>query len=315
MRWQERLAGAMMAVLVGAAASALQAQQCDDFNECTRNDMCSDGTCVGTSAAGESCDDFDDCTVNDHCVGVRGSILCRGDAPAPVGTECAGGCGTCQPLLPTGGGPVSCIAKADVAGQLCEFEGAAGIRVESLCVEAHCLVAPVPTGALAFCVPQAKVCPDTDGNPCTDACNVFTGECERNAPKCDPTCGACNPTTGACEPTNIGMPCDDFDDCTSESRCQNVEGRGVCVAGTPGEATPTPGRQTPTPTRGTPPPTPTLGPCVGDCDGDGSVRVNELIIGVNILLETAAAEQCRSFDTDGDNRVAVNELVEVSTRC
>lgn len=49
--------------------------------------------------------------------------------------------------------------------------------------------------------------------------------------------------------------------------------------------------------------------CTGDCDGDGVVRVNELVAGVRIALEQAALSTCQSFDDDGDGRVTVAELV------
>lgn len=50
-------------------------------------------------------------------------------------------------------------------------------------------------------------------------------------------------------------------------------------------------------------------PCSGDCDGDGVVRVNELVMGVRIALDQAAVSTCPSFDQDGDGRVTVNELI------
>jgi FG-GAP-like repeat/EF hand len=58
-------------------------------------------------------------------------------------------------------------------------------------------------------------------------------------------------------------------------------------------------------------PTATRGPvqCVGDCDGDGQVSINELIQGVNIALNTAAVDACPAFDRDGDGQVSVNELI------
>lgn len=49
--------------------------------------------------------------------------------------------------------------------------------------------------------------------------------------------------------------------------------------------------------------------CAGDCGGDGSVTVNELITGVNIALGAVPASQCVSFDGNGDGQVVVNELV------
>ena len=51
-------------------------------------------------------------------------------------------------------------------------------------------------------------------------------------------------------------------------------------------------------------------PCVGDCNGDGEVAINELIVGVNISLETAAVTACPAFDTNGDGGVTVNELIQ-----
>jgi subtilisin-like proprotein convertase family protein len=49
--------------------------------------------------------------------------------------------------------------------------------------------------------------------------------------------------------------------------------------------------------------------CAGDCSGDGSVTVDELILGVNIALGAAAMTQCPSLDTDGDGAVTVDELI------
>lgn len=67
----------------------------------------------------------------------------------------------------------------------------------------------------------------------------------------------------------------------------------------------------PTATRTTPPrPTPTPGPCFGDCNGDGEVSINELIIGVRVALGQAAVEDCLDFDSNGDGEVSVSELIQ-----
>ena len=50
--------------------------------------------------------------------------------------------------------------------------------------------------------------------------------------------------------------------------------------------------------------------CAGDCDGSGAVSINELLIGVNILIGSAAPAQCTAVDTNGDGMVAVNELIQ-----
>ncbi len=49
--------------------------------------------------------------------------------------------------------------------------------------------------------------------------------------------------------------------------------------------------------------------CPGDCDGGGSVTINELIRGVNIALGTAAPEDCPAFDTDDSGGVTIDELI------
>ena len=49
--------------------------------------------------------------------------------------------------------------------------------------------------------------------------------------------------------------------------------------------------------------------CAGDCNGDGMVAINELIVGVNIALGSAPVSQCPSFDVNADGMVAINELI------
>lgn len=61
-----------------------------------------------------------------------------------------------------------------------------------------------------------------------------------------------------------------------------------------------------------PTPTPTATPlagCGGDCNGDGTVAINELISGVNIALGAAPVASCEAMDATGDGTVAINELV------
>lgn len=51
------------------------------------------------------------------------------------------------------------------------------------------------------------------------------------------------------------------------------------------------------------------GTCRGDCAGDGSVSVADLIRGVNIALRVQTLDGCPSFDGNGDGDVTVNELI------
>jgi hypothetical protein len=62
---------------------------------------------------------------------------------------------------------------------------------------------------------------------------------------------------------------------------------------------------TPTATA-TPSPTPH---CVGDCGGQGSVSINDLVIGVNIALGEQVVGTCEALDLNGDGKVDINELV------
>jgi hypothetical protein len=51
------------------------------------------------------------------------------------------------------------------------------------------------------------------------------------------------------------------------------------------------------------------GTCVGDCDGSGGVGVNELVMMVNIALQSSDMSECAAADANEDGRVSVNELV------
>jgi len=59
--------------------------------------------------------------------------------------------------------------------------------------------------------------------------------------------------------------------------------------------------------------------CIGDCNNDGEVTVDELIIGVNVALGEAPLSACPSFDASNDGSVTVDELVfcvhEALTEC
>ena len=50
--------------------------------------------------------------------------------------------------------------------------------------------------------------------------------------------------------------------------------------------------------------------CGGDCDRDRTVVVNELVTGVNIVLGSAAVDQCPAFDCNADGTVTVACLVQ-----
>ena len=50
--------------------------------------------------------------------------------------------------------------------------------------------------------------------------------------------------------------------------------------------------------------------CVGDCNGNGMVQINELILGVNIALGTFPISMCPSFDCQNNGTVPINCLIQ-----
>jgi hypothetical protein len=46
--------------------------------------------------------------------------------------------------------------------------------------------------------------------------------------------------------------------------------------------------------------------CVGDCDGNNEVEINNLILGVNIALGTQPVTTCPAFDCQHDGTVPIN---------
>ena len=49
--------------------------------------------------------------------------------------------------------------------------------------------------------------------------------------------------------------------------------------------------------------------CLGDCNGDKSATIDELLRGVNIALGTSSVEVCPAFDRDLSGNVTIDELV------
>jgi hypothetical protein len=50
-------------------------------------------------------------------------------------------------------------------------------------------------------------------------------------------------------------------------------------------------------------------PCIGDCDRNGTVAVNELLQGIRISLGAAATTACSPFDADADASISIDELI------
>ena len=55
------------------------------------------------------------------------------------------------------------------------------------------------------------------------------------------------------------------------------------------------------------------GQCVGDCDGDGSLSIGELITGVSISLGQTSLSSCPPFDPNHSGHVTIEELIGAVT--
>jgi hypothetical protein len=49
--------------------------------------------------------------------------------------------------------------------------------------------------------------------------------------------------------------------------------------------------------------------CVGDCDANRLIRIDELVRSVNIALGSIPISLCRSCDEDGDGEIQIAELI------
>jgi hypothetical protein len=52
-----------------------------------------------------------------------------------------------------------------------------------------------------------------------------------------------------------------------------------------------------------------IGMCIGDCNGDGEVTVDELLTGVNVALGAAPLSRCPVLDANADGEITVDELL------
>jgi hypothetical protein len=122
-------------------------------------------------------------------------------------------------------------------------------------------------------------CADIAGTDCHERCNgCGPSNCcgERDGPGCeDAACQACvcNVDNFCCD-TGWDGSCVDIANANCPSTC-------LCSPST----------------------------CVGDCNGDGTVNISELIIAVNIALDSRPVGDCSVVDQNNDGQVTVNELI------
>lgn len=52
------------------------------------------------------------------------------------------------------------------------------------------------------------------------------------------------------------------------------------------------------------------GVCAGDCNGDGTVTVAEVIGGMRLLIHPVQEFQCEALDPNGNGSVTIGELIQ-----
>lgn len=58
--------------------------------------------------------------------------------------------------------------------------------------------------------------------------------------------------------------------------------------------------------------TPTVKPaCTGDCNNDGQVRIQEVILSINLAMGKQPTECCPNADGNRDGRVTISEVQQV----
>ena len=170
---------------------------CEDGNACTIDDVCSSGTCVGTSL---SCDDRNVCT-DDTCDPVAGCVYSDNAAPCDdanactIDDACSGGA--------CGGVALSCNDGNGCTDDSCD--------------------------PASGCVHTSNTLPCDDGNACTTPDMCAGGVCSGAPLGCDDgnvcTDDTCTPASG-CMHLNNTAPCDDADPGTVRDLC---DGAGRCL--------------------------------------------------------------------------------------
>jgi hypothetical protein len=178
---------------------------CDDGSFCTVSDVCSSGTCGGSS---RDCSGEDDQCNDGVCD--EGSDACV-KQPVTNGTTCDDGqfctdADICSSGTCTGGTATDCSAYTDQCN--------AGMCDEG---SDNCYAAPVSNGT---------TCDDSD--PCTVTDECGSGSCGGSPKDCsalDDQCnvGVCDAVTGNCEavPVSDGTSCNDADLCTVSDICSS----------------------------------------------------------------------------------------------
>ncbi len=204
-------------------------QACNDNSLCTTGDICSNGSCVGTSTL--NCDDGNVCTTDScspasGCFHTNNTVSCNDGLFCNGSDTCGGGICSVHAGNPCSGGTVcnnTCNEAADncltAGGTACTDDG-------NVCTNDIC-------NGSGSCTHPNNTASCDDGNACSAADICSNGTCVGGtALNCDDgnlcTTDSCNATSG-CVHTNNTASCDDGNACTTASACLN----GVCQGGNP----------------------------------------------------------------------------------
>jgi hypothetical protein len=176
---------------------------CNDANECTENDVCSNGICKGSG--GPSCDDGKPCT-KDTCTKLGGCAHTVITGACSDGNPCTTG-DTCDGETCVGGPAPNCNDNNPCTADTCDPAVAGGCK--------H--------------TPNTAAC--DDGNPCTSGDTCSGGTCK---PGGIASCSDGNPCTDdpclpavGCKHLKREGSCDDSDPCSTDDFCMD----GKCVPG------------------------------------------------------------------------------------
>ncbi|HVM97189.1 MAG TPA: dockerin type I repeat-containing protein [Candidatus Acidoferrales bacterium] len=164
--------------------------------------------------------------------------------------------------------------------------------------------------------------------------------CQCNTPGfCETAVGAACINLSCFYPPATGRPCDDGNPNTNNDACDNLKHCIGIPIPTPTSEIPTPeptptasatatvtpaatvtatetATETATPTStslptvaATPTATVTPKPCLGDCNGDNEVTIDELLQMVRIALGEASVDACPAGDADGDGTISIDAVI------
>lgn len=144
-----------------------------------------------------------------------------------------------------------------------------------------------------------EICDDTQDNDADGRVDCMDPKCAdvsfclmSPTPTATPTVTPTNTATSTSSPTSTATAV------PTPSSTETAPPTPTATEGDAPTATPTPSVTA----------TPTID-CVGDCQGDRVVTVDEIIIGVSIALGTVSVDQCPVFDFNGDRAVTVEEII------